>query len=55
MKVRPLLKNPDEYNDPPRPFFEHIVALRACLMHAGFAWAVCCIVAGCFSVIVSGC
>ena len=49
MKVRPLLKNPDEYNDPPRPFFEHIVALRACLMHAGFAWAVSCIVAGCFS------
>ncbi len=49
MKMRPLLKNPDEYNDPPRPFFEHIVALRACLIHAGASWVCCCIAAGCFS------
>ncbi len=49
MKVRPLLKNPDEYNDPPRPFFEHIVALRNCIMQAGAAWVVCCILAGVFS------
>ena len=49
MKMRPLLKNPDEYNDPPRPFFEHIVALRACLINAVLAWATCCIVVGVFS------
>lgn len=49
MKMRPLLKNPDEYNDPPRPFFEHIVALRACLIHAGLSWFCCCVAAGCFS------
>ena len=47
--MRPLLKNPDEYNDPPRPFFEHIVALRACLINAVLAWATCCIVVGVFS------
>ena len=49
MKMRPLLKNPDEYNDPPRPFFEHIVALRACLIHAVLSWTVSCIVVGIFS------
>ena len=47
--MRPLLKNPDEYNDPPRPFFEHIVALRACLINAVLAWTACCIVVGVFS------
>ena len=52
MKMRPLIKNPDEYNDPPRPFFEHIVALRACLIHAVLAWVVCCIVVGVFSPLV---
>lgn len=49
MKVRKLLKNPDEVNDPPRPFFEHIVALRASLIHAGASWLVCCIIAAVFS------
>ena len=49
MKMRPLLKNPDEYNDPPRPFLEHIVALRACLINAVVSWAVCCLVVGVFS------
>lgn len=49
MKMRPLIKNPDEYNDPPRPFFEHIVALRACLIRAVSAWAVCCVFVGVFS------
>lgn len=44
-----LISNPDEYNDPPRPFFEHIVALRSCLMNAAIAWVVCCILAGVFS------
>ena len=47
--MRPLISNPDEYNDPPRPFFEHIVALRSCLMNAAMAWVLCCIVAGVFS------
>ena len=47
--MRPLISNPDEYNDPPRPFFEHIVALRACLMNAAIAWVACCIVAGVFA------
>lgn len=47
--MRPLISNPDEYNDPPRPFFEHIVALRSCLMNAAIAWVVCCILAGVFS------
>ena len=54
MKMRPLLKNPDEYNDPPRPFFEHIVALRECLIHAVLAWAICCILVGVFSPSVLG-
>ena len=54
MKMRPLLKNPDEYNDPPRPFFEHIVALRECLIHAVMAWAICCLVVGVFSPTVLG-
>ena len=44
-----LIKNPDEYNDPPRPFFEHIVALRSCLINAVLSWAACCIVVGVFS------
>lgn len=49
MKVRSLIKDPDAYNDPPRPFFEHIVALRACIMNAAIAWVVCCIIVGVFS------
>lgn len=44
-----LIKNPDEYNDPPRPFLEHIVALRSCLINAVLSWAICCIVVGVFS------
>ncbi len=46
MKMRPLLNNPDEVNDPPRPFFEHIVALRSCLMNSALAWLACSVVAG---------
>ena len=49
MKVRGLIKDPDAYNDPPRPFFEHIVALRSCIMHAAIAWVICCIIVGVFS------
>ena len=45
----PIIKNPDEYNDPPRPFFEHIVALRSCLINALLAWTCCCVLAGVFS------
>ena len=44
-----FIKNPDEYNDPTRPFFEHIVALRSCLINAVLSWATCCIVVGVFS------
>ena len=49
MKVRGLIKDPDAYNDPPRPFFEHIVALRSCIMNAALAWVVCCVIVGVFS------
>lgn len=44
-----ILKNPDEYNDPPRPFMEHIVALRSCLIWALLSWVLCCIFVGVFS------
>ena len=44
-----FIKNPDEYNDPPRPFMEHIVALRSCIICALLSWVVCCIFVGVFS------
>ena len=44
-----LIKNPDEYNDPPRPFLEHIQAWRSCLINALLSWVICCIVVGVFS------
>ena len=44
-----LIKNPDAYNDPPRPFLEHIQALRSCLINALLSWVACCIVVGVFS------
>ena len=44
-----LIKNPDAYNDPPRPFLEHIQALRSCLINALLSWVTCCIVVGVFS------
>lgn len=47
--MRPLISNPDAVNDPPRPFLEHITALRDCIVHAALAWAICCLVAGIFS------
>ena len=47
--TKPLLSDPDAYNDPPRPFYEHIVALRSCLLNSAVSWVVCCIVAGVFS------
>lgn len=42
----PLIKNPDERNDPPRPLLEHLMALRDMLVFASVAWA-CCVVAAC--------
>ena len=47
--MRTLISNPDAYNDPPRPFFEHIVALRDCVIGSFTAWACCVVVAGVFS------
>ena len=34
-------KGQDEYNDPPRPFLEHLLELRACLIHCATAWLAC--------------
>jgi len=48
-RIRQIIDNPDAVNDPPRPFFEHVVALRSCIVNAALAWAVCCIIAGVFS------
>jgi sec-independent protein translocase protein TatC len=31
----------DEYNDPPRPFIEHLIELRDCLLRCAVAWAFC--------------
>ena len=31
----------DEYNDPPRPFLEHLLELRTCVIHCAIAWFVC--------------
>lgn len=31
----------DEYNDPPRPFLEHLLDLRTCLVNCALAWVVC--------------
>jgi sec-independent protein translocase protein TatC len=31
----------DEYNDPPRPFLEHLIDLRDCLIHCAIAWVLC--------------
>ena len=45
----PIIKNPDERNDPPRPLLEHLVALRDMLVFASVAWALCVIAACVFS------
>ena len=45
----PIIKNPDERNDPPRPLLEHLMALRDMLVFASVAWAVCVIAACVFS------
>jgi sec-independent protein translocase protein TatC len=47
MKVGRFQLNPkpaspeDEYNDPPRPFMEHLIDLRNCVVHCAIAWFVC--------------
>ena len=46
MKVRRFSLNPkgDEYNDPPRPFLEHLIDLRDCVIKCAFSWVVSVIV-----------
>ena len=34
----------DEYNDPPRPFMEHLIELRDCVIHCTIAWVLCVVV-----------
>jgi sec-independent protein translocase protein TatC len=52
-KIKNILKkpleNPDEINDPPRPFMEHLIALRTCILHSALSWAICALLAGIFS------
>lgn len=31
----------DEYNDPPRPFLEHLVDLRDCVIRCAISWVIC--------------
>ena len=31
----------DEYNDPPRPFLEHLIDLRNCMLQCAVAWIIC--------------
>jgi len=31
----------DEYNDPPRPFLEHLLDLRACVIYCAISWLCC--------------
>jgi sec-independent protein translocase protein TatC len=31
----------DEYNDPPRPFLEHLLDLRDCVIKCAISWVVC--------------
>lgn len=45
----PLLRNPDERKDPPRPLLEHLLALRDMLVFAAVSWAACVVVACVFS------
>jgi sec-independent protein translocase protein TatC len=45
-RLTSLLKNDgkDEYNDPPRPFIEHLMDLRNCLIRCAVAWVICVLV-----------
>lgn len=31
----------DEYNDPPRPFIEHLMELRDCIIKCAISWVIC--------------
>lgn len=31
----------EEYNDPPRPFIEHLIELRTCVIRCLIAWVIC--------------
>jgi sec-independent protein translocase protein TatC len=31
----------DDYNDPPRPFIEHLLDLRNCVVHCAITWLLC--------------
>lgn len=31
----------DEYNDPPRPFIEHLIDLRDCVIRCALSWGLC--------------
>ena len=43
------MSDPDERNDPPRPFLEHLYALRDSVMGMALSWVLCVIAAGIFS------
>ena len=43
------MSNLDERNDPPRPFMEHLYALRDSVIGMAVSWVLCAIVAGIFS------
>lgn len=47
--MTPLLANPDERNDPPKPLLEHLEALRDMLVFSVVAWALCVVAALVFS------
>ena len=42
----------DEYNDPPRPFLEHLMELRTCVIRCATAWIICAIIVAPFSPLV---
>ena len=43
------MSDPDERNDPPRPFMEHLFALRDSVLGMAVSWVLCVIAAGIFS------
>ena len=43
------MKDPNERNDPPRPFMEHLYALRDSVLGMAASWVICVIMAGVFS------
>ena len=43
------MSDPNERNDPPRPFMEHLYALRDSVLGMAVSWVLCVIIAGVFS------